>query len=404
MVAAGPQGATLVLIAGLAVASLAAAWLAALWRGARARRRPVAAFEAPEKWPFISVIVPAWEERATIARCIASLRNVEYPVWETVVVAGGSDDTYGVASRESEGLPNCLVIEQQPLGKPAALNAGLRVASGEIVVLLDADSLVSPQWLRALVAPLDKVSRATTGNPTPTRLTAISRSEQMERITVYEIRKAPILQGSGSIAIARDLIDDLGGFPEDAYADDWHLDARLASRGIVRGFCPDAALRTERPATLGEYWRNELRWRRAHLLSLFQLRDYFFRDVTTASRSLYPYFVAWATAILTAFTLAAIVVGDAQLATVALSIWGITIVWLVLLRVTLVLQVVAYTGDRRWLRDAWAPSVLFLITLVAAFVASLTTQRATLHFKGPRLTIEDDSGVSAWDGESERHR
>lgn len=383
----------LALIAAVAAASLVWIWLAAWSRGAKARRRSEPAPAVRRGWPSVTVIIPAWQERATIGRCIASLHRVDYATWETVIVAGGSDDTYGVATREGERLANCRVLEQQPLGKPAALNVGLHAATGKVIVLLDADSRVSPQWLRALVAPLSGIIRATTGNPMPSRLTPIARSELMERLATYEVQRSAMLQGSGSIAIWRDLIDELGGFPEDVYADDWDLDARLASAGVVRAYSAAATLLTERPASLGEFWRNELRWRRAHLISLFRLRDYFFRDVMSALRNLYPYIAGWATAVLTAVTVAALVAGDPDLARRAFALLAIAILWLSLRCVALVLQVVAYTGERRWLRDAWAPPFLFLITMVACCVASLSTHRATLHFKGPRWVGEDEPGL-----------
>jgi biofilm PGA synthesis N-glycosyltransferase PgaC len=376
--------------AAVATASLIWMWYGPWSRGVAARRRPIPSSGLPERWPSVSVIIPAWQERPTIGRCLASLRTVDYPTWEIVLVAGGSDDTYGVAMREAESLPNCQVIEQQPLGKPAALNVGLRAAKGEVIVLLDADSRVSPEWLRALVAPLGRVVRATTGNPSPSRLTPIARVEQMERIAVYDVRGTVILQGSGSIAMTRDLIDEIGTFPEDVYSQDWDLDARLAAAGVVRGYCRGATLRTERPATLREFWKNEVRWRRAHLVSLFHLRRYFFRSVRSALGGLYPYIAGWVAALLTAFSIAVLSTGDPDLRRRVLALWGITIGWLLLQRVGLVLQVVAYTGDRRWLRDVWAPPFLFLVTLVASCLASLTTHRATLHFKGPRPIAEDD--------------
>jgi len=377
--------------AAVSTASLIWMWGASWSRGAAARRRPIPSPVVPERWPSVSVIIPAWEERATIGRCLASLRTVDYPTWETVIVAGGSDGTYEVAMRAGESVPDCHVIEQQPLGKPAALNVGLRAAKGEVIVILDADSRVSESWLHALVAPLGGVIRATTGNPSPSRPTAIARAEQMERIAVYDVQRSVILQGSGSIAFARDLIDEVGMFPEDAYADDWDLDARLAAAGVIRGYCRDATLETERPATLGEYWENEVRWRRAHIVSLFQMRGYFFRTVGSAVGSLYPYIAGWGAALLTAFAIAVLPTGGLELRRRALALWGIAIAWLLLQRVALVLQVVAYTGDRRWLRDVWAPPFLFLVTLAASCLASLTTHRATLHFKGPRPIAEDDS-------------
>ena len=56
----------------------------------------------------------------------------------------------------------------------------------------------------------------------------------------------------------------------------------------------------------------------------------------------------------------------------------------VLRPVALPLEVAAFTRDARWLRDAWAPPALFVLTLAASCVASVTTRRATLQFKGPR--------------------
>ena len=381
----------LVVVATLAAASVIAMWYVAWTRGATARRRPVLEQVVREDWPSVSVIIPAWEERSSLGRCLKSLRAIDYPSWETIIVAGGSDDTYGLAVLAAESFRSCRVIEQQPHGKPAALNAGIRVATGEVIVILDADSEVSSTWLRALVAPLDAVVRATTGNPSATRMTAISRVEQMERIAIYEVQRSVILQGSGSIALRRELIDEVGQFPIDAYADDWDLDARLATAGIVRGFCRDATLRTERPATLREYWQNEVRWRRAHLVSLMQLHRHFFGSIRSALGSLYPYLAGWGAVLLTLLVLVGLVAGDAEFGRRALALWGIAILWLLLQRVALVLQVVAYTRDRGWWRDVWAPPFLFLVTLIASCVASLTLRRATLLFKGPRRIAEDES-------------
>src|SRR5262245_45286043 len=99
-------------------------WMAAIWHGLRARQAHQ--HQTPHQlalWPFVSVIIPAWQERGTLERCIASLRLVDYAEWEVVIVAGGLDGTYRAAVEACQGLEHFQVIEQQPRGKNAALNA-----------------------------------------------------------------------------------------------------------------------------------------------------------------------------------------------------------------------------------------------------------------------------------------
>lgn len=380
----------LALVAAVAAIHLAVSWAVAQARGARAAQRPPVTPMRRERWPSVSVIVPAWRERLTLQDCLQSLAAVDYPDWETIVVAGGDDGTYAAALEQGHALARCRVIPQEPHGKPAALNAGLRVASGEVVVFLDADSRVEAGWLRALVAPLDASCRAATGWALATRLTAISRGELMERMATYEILGQTTLQGSASIAIDRSLIDELGQFPTDSYADDWELDTRLASRGITRAFCRDAVVRTERPSTVREYWLNEIRWRRAHLASLIHFRDYFFRDAISGLKSLYPYVLAWAAAAITVGAVIVVSIGSPDERIMASGFWAIAVAWLLLRRTSLPVEIAAFTRDRRWLRDLWVPPVLFALTLVAAVWASVTLRRVTLDFKGPRPISRDD--------------
>jgi glycosyltransferase involved in cell wall biosynthesis len=320
---------------------------------------------------------------------LRSLAGVDYPDWETIVVAGGDDGTYESALEGVRALGRARVIPQEPRGKPAALNAGLGAASGEVVVLLDADSDVEAGWLRALVAPLDASCRATTGRAVPTRLTAITRGEQMERIVWYEILGQKTLQGAASIAIEKALIEQLGGFAPDSYADDWELDARVASLGIDRAYCRDAVVRTVRPSTLREYWHNEIRWRRAHLASLIRLRHYFFGDALTGLKSVYPYLLAWGGAAISGGALVIVATGSPDDRRAAIGFWAIAVAWLLLRRSSLPLEVAAYTGDRRWLRDLWVPPVLFGITLLASIWGTVTLRRVTLDFKGPRAIPGD---------------
>jgi cellulose synthase/poly-beta-1,6-N-acetylglucosamine synthase-like glycosyltransferase len=317
---------------------------------------------------------------------VRSLHAVEYPNWEAIIVAGGPDGTYAAALGSCEGFERARALEQLPRGKNAALNQGLRAAHGSVIVVLDADSQVPPGWLRALDAPIGRGAQAASGTPMPLRATPIALGERMEQLAAWYVRGATTLQGSGSIAVERELIEQLGGFPEDVLVGvDWDLDARLAARGVRRAICQQAIVYTERPATLPEYWRNELRWRRAHLASLFRLPGFFLANPVAAAASMYIYALAWFGALFTLLVCAIGLAGAGALRMPALALWAIFVAWLLLRRAAIAAEVAAYTAEWGWLRLAWVPPLLLCMTLAAIVPASLTVARNQAHFKGPRV-------------------
>jgi poly-beta-1,6-N-acetyl-D-glucosamine synthase len=375
----------------LHVAVLAAAahvgitWWRWVDRGARRRVAPRASVPPVASPPSVSVLVPAWNERSTVERCIRSLCLVDDGTFETVVAAGGPDGTYEAAVKACRELPRSTVIEQRPGGKNAALNDALRIARGEIIVILDADSEVASGWLPALVAPIGEAVVATTGRPLPYRSTFVTRVEQMEQVWARHVDGVTTLNGAGSIAIARSTINDLGGFAEDVRVGvDWDLDARLAAADLGREYCAEAIVHTERPATLGEYWTNEVRWRRAHLASLFRHPGHFLANPVQAMSALYVYVLAWATVSFSLLVAALLVTGPRTSRGLALRAWGLLVAWLGLRRAGLALGVAAFTRDRTWLAQVWAPPLLLALTFGAIIRATLTIGRATEQFKGPR--------------------
>lgn len=358
-------------------------------RGARARgAEHWAPAPPPERWPSVTLLVPAWNERGTLEILMRSLRDLDYPQWEAIVVAGGPDGSYE-AARAAVGDPRISVIEQGPRGKNGALNDGLRLARGEVIVILDADAQISPPWLRALTAPLAGAADATTGNYLPLRSTPFSLHGQMEKISVYAVRGQVFLQGSGGIALRREALAALGGFPEHVRVGvDWDLDARVAMAGLRRAYCPEAILYTERPATLREWWKNELRWRRAHLASLVRLREHFLADPRSALLSLHPYVVAWFCAAITLLTFGIVALGPRGARRPALLAWGAVLGQTGISRAGLSFEVAAFTGDARWLKLAWTPPLLWAFTLAASLVACLRPGPQSAHFKGPRHMID----------------
>jgi glycosyltransferase involved in cell wall biosynthesis len=92
--------------------------------------------------PDVSVLMPARNAASTIGRSIDSVLRQTLPDWELIVVDdGSSDDTGAIAGRYAKADPRIRVVEGPAEGEPAARNAGLDLARGRYIAMLDADDL-----------------------------------------------------------------------------------------------------------------------------------------------------------------------------------------------------------------------------------------------------------------------
>ncbi len=110
---------------------------------------------------MISVVVPVHDEERSVEPLYGELRAALEPLgraWEAVFVDDGSDDgSFAALTRLHAAAPNVVVVRlRRNFGKAAALAAGFRHASGEVVVTIDADLQDDPAEIPRLLAKLDE--------------------------------------------------------------------------------------------------------------------------------------------------------------------------------------------------------------------------------------------------------
>jgi len=104
---------------------------------------------------MISFIIPAHNEEELLGRTLASLREAAEPLarpFEIIVVSDASTD----ATREVAAARGATVVDVSLRQIGMVRNAGARLASGEVFVFVDADTVVPPETLRAALAALDE--------------------------------------------------------------------------------------------------------------------------------------------------------------------------------------------------------------------------------------------------------
>lgn len=361
-------------------------WLFAGRRGRRARPDAASRVPAPvAELPPVSVIVPAWNERGTIERNIRALQAVDYPDWEVIVLAGGSDGTYEAVCQVAAGDARISVIERTPDPKNAALNRGVQLAHHEVLVFLDADSIVEPGWLRALIAPLTNGASASVGERLAEKPGWISTREDLWNNYAYRVLRVPIFQGDRSIAIRRSVLSQVGGLPLHAYArEDWDLWLRLTAAAEPIAFADGARVVAERPATLSEYWADQVRWRRTLLSGLWEHRGYFLsRGRSLAFANLYLYLVS-AGLVLGAVLGLVLAWMLPQAAAVLGNLLALFLAWFFLRLPATAIELASFTGDRIWLKRWWVPIFTALVELPASVVAILSLRKQTAFYKGAR--------------------
>lgn len=223
--------------------------------------------------PAVSVVIPVYNDRESLAACLAGLaaqRDVPGG-FEVVVVDDGSRDR---PQEVVSAHPFARLLRQEKAGPAAARNRGAAAASAPLLAFIDADCVPRPDWLAQLIQPFRDASvSGAQGVYTTAQRALVARFAQYEIEQRYAIMaRAPGLAmiGTYSAAFRRAVFEQFGGFDTRfpiASGEDADFSFRLEEAGHRLVLAPGAVVAHRHPETLARYlkqkfgrayWRNRL--------------------------------------------------------------------------------------------------------------------------------------------------
>ena len=254
----------------------------AIWSGGAKDERHL---PAPKRYPRVSIIIPSYNSKATIFRCIEACRRMDYPSGMEIIVVedGSTDGSYGLL-RAHRGIR--LLKNKRNMGKSCALNYGISAAKGEVVGCIDSDTY--PERDTLLKAMKHFYDRENVGsvvvficvNEPKTLLQRIQEIEYWVSFgfffrVIAHINSIYVTPGPTAF-YKKSVLDKLGGFDEKNLSEDLEIALRMQKHGYHIAACHDAKVWTEVPGDLRKLYKQRLRWYRGGIMNMLRYSELFF--------------------------------------------------------------------------------------------------------------------------------
>lgn len=244
-------------------------------------------YEMPPN-PLVTVLIPAHNEEKVIERCLESIRGSTYKHLQVIAVNDASTDgTINILRRYRRKHPELRMIAAstpQNVGKGGALNYGLRrFAKGELVMTVDADSMVGPRTIeRAISYFADPTIVGVAANvrviDESTILGTLQKLEHMigyRSKKVYTLTNCEFVVGGVASTYRMDVLREVGFYDTDTLTEDIGLSMKIISRGNIRHrvvYAADVEAMTEGVATYAALFKQRFRWKYGSLQNLIKHR------------------------------------------------------------------------------------------------------------------------------------
>lgn len=195
--------------------------------------------------PFVSVIVPHYQDLDGLRICLASLEAQNYPRDRFEVVVGDNNSPIGVAAVTEAVAGRARVVVVTEKGAGPARNGAVAASKGAVLAFIDSDCVAEAEWLTEGVAGLDRFDlvgghvRVLVRNPDD-----MTPAEAFERVFAFDFKtyiEKKGFTGAGNMFCRREVFDRAGVFRV-GLSEDLEWSRRAVSTGARLGYAPGAVV------------------------------------------------------------------------------------------------------------------------------------------------------------------
>lgn len=224
--------------------------------------------------PQIGVVIPHYDQLASLAECLASLDRQSLPRERFEIVVVDNASPCGIAAVAEVVAGRALLVEETGKGAGPARNRGVAETHAPVLAFIDADCVASPQWLEEGLKGLERYDvvggRVDVSVADEAHMSGV---EAFERVFAFDFRsyiEDKGFTGAGNLFCRRATFDRVGGFRRAVSEDrDWSF--RATALGFSLGYHDAAAIAHPARGNWGELARKWQRLNRETLLLASEL-------------------------------------------------------------------------------------------------------------------------------------
>jgi len=218
----------------------------------------------------VTFVLPAYNHSALLENSIKSIKSLDYQQEKIKIIIvddGSTDDTVTVMKKLAKKYEGISFFTKKHGGKSAAVNYGLERANTELIVVLDADTVLEKDILTKALPMFNNPSiAAVTSKMRPLFMNKfIERMQYVEytftgfyRMLMGKIGSLPLTPAFS--IFRKEFFEKHGYFDVDSMTEDFEMGLRIQSKHHDIGFVHDSCAITEVPNTLRKFIRQRLRW------------------------------------------------------------------------------------------------------------------------------------------------